>query len=547
MNAMSPSMADSDQSPWRRLRQWMQLDAHDLGVIVVYAAAIGLVGLATPLAVQSLVATVAFGNLLQPIVVLSLLVVLALLAAGVLRALQLMIVEILQRRLLVRLAADLAWRIPRVQPHVHSDLDLSKHVNRFFDILTVQKAASGLLLDGVMLALQMVVGAMVLALYSQSLLAFTVLLVAAIAGVVIGLGRHGVSTSIQESVAKHEVAGWLEELTRHKVVLSQGTARTHAVDKAESLARDYLDAREQHFHIVLRQSIAGYALQAVAAAGLLGVGGALVMQGELTLGQLVAAELIVTTMVGSLAKLGKQLELGYDLLAAIDKIGHLLDLPVERDDGHDIPAGPLSIRCLDVTTHSPTLSFANITLEAGARHAWLAASGGGKSTWVDAVLGLQDISTGRIEIGGHDVRQLSLSLMRNRIGVARDIEIMEGTIADNLRMGRALSVPDMMASLRVVGLEEVVMQHPDALERVLLPGGLSLSSGETARLMMARACVGQPGMIIIDGLLDAFPIAHSSRMLSSLSRHPATLIVLTQRDDVAALLPQRLPLTRGAS
>ena len=87
-----------------------------------------------------------------------------------------------------------------------------------------------------------------------------------------------------------------------------------------------------HFRILMRQILFALGLQAVAATALLGLGGWLVIRGELTLGQLVAAELIVAAIVGSFAKLGKHLENFYDLLASVEKLGHLFDLPTEPHD-----------------------------------------------------------------------------------------------------------------------------------------------------------------------------------------------------------------------
>jgi ABC-type bacteriocin/lantibiotic exporter with double-glycine peptidase domain len=541
---------DHHLTPWQRLRGLLRLEKRDLLVIACYGVVSSLIALATPLAVQALVSTIAFGNLLQPLVVLSLVLVAALLIAGTLRTLQLIVVEVLLKRLFVRLVADLAWRLPRTAAEVRDGVDGSKLVNRFFDVLTVQKASSTLLLDGFALALELIVALVVLAFYSEDLLMFSVLLFAAVVFVVFVLGRNGVSTSVAESYAKHDVAGWYEELVRHPTAFGTDSARAFGLARSEVFTREYLTARGQHFTVLLRQSVAGFALQAVAAAALLGVGGALVLAGELTLGQLVAAELIIGSVVASFAKLGKQLESAYDLLAAVDKIGHLVELGVERDDGAPVRgSGALGLRVegleveVGAAPHTRTITLGTFSVEQGGKIAILGDSGAGKSTLADALRGVRAAASGRIAVDGDDVRTLSLPRLRARVALARDDEIFEGSVAENLRVGReGIQTRSLVEALRTVELEDTVLDHRDGLGRVLIPGSGALSSGEVRRLMVARALVGDPGVVIVDGCLDALPLEQATRILGRLRRLDLTLVVLTTRRELAALLPRRLRL-----
>ena len=544
--------ADHHPTPWQRLGALVRLERHDLLVIAAYGVVTSLVALATPLAVQALVGTIAFGNLLQPLVVLSGVLVLALLVAGALRTLQLVVVEVLLKRLFVRLVADLGWRLPRVAMAVRDDVDGSKLVNRFFDVLTVQKATSTLLLDGFSLVLELVVALALLGFYSNALLAFSLLLFLSVVFVVFVLGRNGVATSVAESVAKHDVAGWLEDLVRHPTAFRTATSRAFGLSRVEAFTREYLAARGHHFTVLLRQSVAGFTLQAIAASALLGVGGALVLAGQLTLGQLVAAELIVGSVVAALAKLGKQLESAYDLLAAVDKIGHLVDLPVERDDGAPLrQQGPLGFACFDLAVdvgggHPRTLSFGSFSVEQGGAVALVGDSGVGKSTLCDALLGLRAPSHGRVSVDGDDLRTLALQHLRARVAVVRDDETFEGTIAENLRVGRSgIPTRALVEALRAVELDDAVLDHPEGLGRVLVPGSGALSSGQARRLMLARAIVGAPGLVVIDGSLDGLAHEQAARIVRRLQKSGATLLVTTSRSDLAALLPRRLRLADG--
>ena len=140
-------------------------------------------------------------------------------------------------------------------------------------------------------------------------------------------------------------------------------------------------ARRQHFRVLLRQFAFALCLQALASTVLLGVGGWLVVTGELTLGQLVASELVVTAIVSAFAKIGKSLESFYDLMAAVDKVGHLLDLPIEPPPQYCDPGeGPASVKWqnLALTSADPHKSISSLTVEAGSRLGITGCSSSGK-------------------------------------------------------------------------------------------------------------------------------------------------------------------------
>ena len=171
-----------------------------------------------------------------------------------------------------------------------------------------------------------------MAFYHPALLGFDLVLLLCLGLVVFGLGRGAVGSAIRESRAKYAVAAWLQDLTRNPTAFKLHSGNQLALDRADQLAIDWLDARRVHFRVVMRQILFALGLQALAATALLGIGGWLVIRGELGLGQLVAAELIVMMIVGSFAKIGKHLESFFDLLASMDKLGHLFDLSTEPQD-----------------------------------------------------------------------------------------------------------------------------------------------------------------------------------------------------------------------
>ncbi len=513
-------------SAWARLRALMRLERDDLWVVFIYASTVGLFTLATPVAVQSLVGSVAFGTLLQPIVVLSLLLLVALGFQAALNALQARVVESLQQRLFVRTALDLAWRLPRVKPEAIEEGFGPETVNRFFEIVTVQKTAGILLTDGIATVLQIAIGLLVLGFYHPFLLAFDIVLIALVALVVWAPARRGLASSIEESYAKYAVAAWLEQLASAGAAFRGKAGAAFATERADALTRRYLNARDAHFKILFGQTIGTLGLQVLASAALLGLGGWLVVQRELTLGQLVAAELIVAAVTGSVAKLGKLLDNAYDLLTGVDKLGHLLDLEIEDPERGEPVPGQGGIR-VEVQAARDELSGAvSFEVPAGARMAISGAHGHRLGEWLAA---LRLPGRGTISFNGVETSRARAPTLREHVAFVRGSDLFEGTVLENVTVGREnITALDARAALERVGLLEELRALPEGIDTHVYPSGAPLSPGQRTRLLIARALAGTPRLIVVDEPLEGLEAEVRARCVNALTRPsaPWTLIAL---------------------
>ncbi len=540
-------------TPVSRLWAMMRPERKDLWVILIFSIVVGLLALASPVAVEALVNTVAFGQFLQPVIVLAVLLLTFLAFAGAMRALIAFVVEVLQRRLFIRVVEDLAYRLPRVKQHALDKEHGPELVNRFFDVVTVQKSVRALLLDGIAIVLQTVIGLTVLAFYHPFLLGFDVVLLVLIALIVFGLGRGAIKTAVKESKAKFAIGGWLQELARHPTAFKLHAGTQFAIERADQLSIDWLEARRVHFRIIMRQILFALGLQALAATVLLGLGGWLVIQGELTLGQLVAAELIVMIIVGSFTKLGKHMENFYDLLASVDKLGRLFDLPTEAHDKlfHLADTAPAKLCGMHVSYSygkKNVLHNLNLTVTPGETLALVGRPGSGKSTLIDLLAGLRPPSNGRIEIDGMDLRELRPDSLREHIGFARSVEIFAGSIDENIHLNRThINAKDVRQALATVGLLDEVLQLSDGLNTRLQTNGAPLSSSQAIRLMIARAIAGHPRLLLIDAALDQLDESTASEVIAALARKdaPWTLIVATNRRGIAEACESTLELCEG--
>ncbi len=554
-HAHAHTHAHTHVSPVRRLFSLLRQESPELWTIFIFSAITGLMYLALPLAVNAFVSNLSFGTqsgpFLQGLIAIALVLFVCLAVAAALRVLQHTVAEVIQRRIFVRLGADLSHRLPHVKVEALDGVHGPELVNRFLDVITVQKSASMLLLTGINLLLSAVIGLTVLAFYHPFLLAFSLALVVALACIVFIAGRSAVRTSVEESRQKYAVVDWLQELARHPRVFKGPGGVELAKARADDLIRGYLFARRKHFVILMRQITSLLLLEVLAASALLVVGGWLVLSQQITLGQLVASEIIVSAIVASISKLGKQFEAWYDAVAAMDKLGHLVDLPLERTDGEQTQAreGGMTVEVRGLAYarfgRSPAFEGLSCTIHAGERVALLGSRGSGTSSVLEILLGMRAPYAGEVLLDGVDIRSWNLGALRNHACVLRSTDLIAGSIADNIRLGvQGISASDLARAVEQSGLGEAIRSLPDGLSTELVTGGLPLTGRQRARLLAARALATRPKLLLIDELLDG----HDAT-LEALSKvlldapYPWTVIVVTRDPRVAARCTRTIEIT----
>ena len=533
----------TNRKPWQHYLRLLRPEAADLRTIIVYGAASAVLALAVPLTVESLISNITFGTLLTPLVVLVGILMGCLLLQGVLGALQAWVAEVIERRIFVRVVSDLSWRLPRVRASAFDGRHGPELVNRFFDTLTVQKSSSKLFVEVTNIVLTTGVGMVVLSFYHPFLLGFTIALMLAIAVLVFVIGIGGVRTAVSESAAKYEVAAWLQDLARHPTAFCTQGGAAFAEQRAERLVGDYVMKRRRHFRVLFRQICSALGLQVIASTTVLAIGGWLVIDQQLTPGQLVASELIVTAVVANITKLGTVLESWYDVCAASDKLSKLVDLPLERRNGDALEPGRngVAVSLEDVQCGVAgaygDLQHIDLDVKPGERVALTGEAGGSASLVLDVLYGLRDPICGHVSIDGIDLRQLRLDETREEFSLVHGTEIVEGTVLENLQFGRNdMRATQVRDALRDVGLWDEIMAMPNGLDTELTTGGQPLTPSQCSRLMLARATLGQPRLLMLDGALDMLTPSLRRRVTAHLfdERHPWTVLVATNHPDVIA-------------
>lgn len=510
-------------SAYGRLKQMIFEDKDDLVLILIYTFFSGLFSLSIPLATQIIVNTVAAGVFLQPLTVIAGLVLFGLCFAAILRLLTLWIVEQIRQRTFARVTLRLAYRVPRVRHTALAKEYLPELVNRFFDTITVQSGWFNFLLDAPAAALQVLVGLVLLAIYSPWLLLFDLIVIGFFLLEVFAFGYGGFRTRSDETTQRFLIAEWLEEIARCETGIKTNGIPPFLIEQADKLLTEYVKLRRIHFKVLFRQATGLFFFQALASAGILGCGGYLVIHRQLTMGQLVASLLIVNMVLPGLERLVRNMQNVYELLSALNKIGYVEDLPLERKGGEILPKSTqgarIDIRGLRFAYNegSDVLQGLDLSLSPGERISLFGPNGSGKTTLAEILCGLLEPKAGLVQINGIDVRDLDLQSLRNAVALMSDAnEIFPGTIIENIGLGRKeISHFDIMWALNLVQFNEELHYLPDGLKTVLSTGGKNLSRGQAQKLLLARAIVKRPQLLILD---EAFTAIEERSKLDILDR-----------------------------
>jgi ABC-type bacteriocin/lantibiotic exporter with double-glycine peptidase domain len=546
-------------SPVDRLLALLRFERADVVVIICYTVLTTLLMLAVPLATQALVNTIAAGVFIQPLYVLTGLTLLVLLLAGGLRLLQLTLVERIQQRVFARVALQLAVHLPHVDSRSFLQHYGPEQINRFFDVLTIQKNFAKFLMDGPAAFLQVVVGLTILAFYHPLLILFDLIVILYFAFSIVVLGRKGLRTSIHESICKYRVVAWLEDMARCHFALQRNSHPQYALHHTDTQVLHYIDGRKQHFRVLFRQAFGNYLFYALASAGILGLGGFLVIDRQFSLGQLVAAEIIVVSVLAAMEKLFGMYESGYDLLTGLDKVGHLTDIPASLHPGHHSLPTDNSPNGISVTVKQASFAYRSqqesiitplsIHVPAGQRLAIIGPTGSGKSTLLHLLSGSMAPDLGSVFLGDLDARDVAQDSLLHQVSWVSDSpDILAGSLEDNIRMGRPwIEYKDITWAMSFCGLDLATEELPNGLKTMLTSTGYQLSRGTVQRILLARAVANRPKLLLLDeafvGIDGALRFQLCERVFDP--NNGWTLILVTHLKDVLSRAERVLVMHQG--
>ncbi|ALM08743.1 ABC transporter ATP-binding protein [Sediminicola sp. YIK13] len=549
-------MAKNVETAWQRLMGLLKLDKRDILQTFYYAIFAGFVNLSLPLGIQAIINLIQGAQISTAWIILVVLVTGGVAFAGILQLMQIRIIENIQQKIFTRASFEFAYRFPKIKMSELRDYYPPELANRFFDTLNVQKGLSKVLLDFPAAILQILFGLILLSFYHPFFILYGLLLLLLIYVVFKFTAQKGMDTSLEESKNKYKVAHWIQEIARSLVSFKLSGRTSHALIKNDELVAEYLEARENHFRILVIQFIQMIGFKVLVTGGLLLIGGLLVLNQEMNIGQFVAAEIIILLVINSVEKLIRGLETIYDLLTSIEKLGQVVDKELESQEGETplTPEMELTVE-LDNVSYSVVGSNRKIINELSLKilpntsTIIVGPNSSGKSTLLRLISGLLTPTEGAIFVNDISLENIVPNHYRSFLGQSLTEESpFEGTIFNNITFGdKSVQQKDLNWAIEKAGLLSFVKEQPKGINTFLYPEGQQIPYTISKKIVLARSIVRKPKLLILKDPLDQLNASEAIEIMDFLTAkdRPWALVVVSQDPNWLSRCDRKIVIEEG--
>ena len=506
-------------------------------VVLIYSVAISLLTLAVPLSVQLLVDTVANIALPRAVFIIAGLLFALLFASGVMYALRTYAMELFTRRIYARISSEIAMTAMLAESDYFEEHQQADLFNRYFDIVTLKKALPSILTDGFTLLLQAIIGFTVVSFYHFYFLIYCLVLIALIWLIWRIWGWSAITTSFRLSQAKYDTAAWLQSLAVTNESYRTTLDPTYAIEETDRLVGEHIECQKRHFKHTFSQLVSFLFLYASASAVLLGVGGWLVIAGELTLGQLVAAELIMLAILVGLPQLAGYLESFYEVCAAVEEISRFREVQTQ------LPAKPSAVSMPE----RPDIVFKEVSFSRFGREkrfdfeltagAIVRVSGNPLSLkWLAELMrGNYKPEGGLITLGGVDNLEIDRQSLRQSIKVIDRVTLLPMSIKTYLDLFVSSdSAYSKQQALTALQLDDDIARLHGGLEAKLSRSGWPLTQPQAIRLKLATALLARPKVLVLGDIVDSVQRGLVQSILSLLEQQGTTVLYYSNSHDLSS-------------
>ncbi len=525
-------MASFDKSPIKRIRELLILDKVDVRNLYVYAIFAGLINLSLPLGIQGVINFVQSGQITTSWIVLIIMVLSAVIFSGSLQILQFRIIENIQQRIFVRYSFQFAYSFPRFHRGGLKDKIPVELMNRFFDVINLQKGMAKVLLDFTATFLQIIFSLLVLSFYHPFYIAFSVLLILGLYLIFKPIALQGFKTSLDESAHKYKTVFWLQEIARADWSFRLVPNGNLSLSKLNLHTSNYLNSREAHFRLLKKQYIWMIAIRVLIVASLLALGGYLVITQQMNLGQFVAAEVLILLIISSVEKFSILLETLYDVSTSLEKINQVTDLPLSMDDVDEsspyktiFPLELIKIQSdsIDILLKIEESKHVEISCKNQQQAAKIlrtlidpSVSEIIKPRWNGKTPSIQQIASQYTKIGWF----------------AKGSHLLEASLIDNITLGRTFVSEEMITkSMKTVGIDHLLNRFPEGLNFMLTKANKVLSEEERELILIARAIVDSPELLLISLSGLAIEKEEKTLLLERIIKNYPTVTVVSVSSD----------------
>jgi ABC-type bacteriocin/lantibiotic exporter with double-glycine peptidase domain len=544
-------------SSLKRLFSLINVDKKEIFYIYFYAIFSGIIALTLPLGVQAIIGIISSQQVSTSWFVLIVLIILGLSFSGILKILQQSIIEILQQKLFARAAFEFAYRIPRFKMDLLHKFYPPELVNRFFDVLNIQKGLEKVVLDFTTAGVQVFFSLLILAFYHPLFVFFGFIFLSLLVVLFRLTFNPGVDTSIAASNEKYEMAAWLEELARTMGTFKLSGSDDLALNKTNDIVNKYISARQNHFRIIKTQLRAEVIFKIVITATFLVLGGILVVDKQLNIGQFVAAEIIVISLTAAVEKAVYSMSTVFDTLTALEKVGYVTDIPIDNDKGVDFTkvdcskGVKLSVKNLGYNFSGQTkfsLNGVSFELERGEKICISGLHGSGKSTLIDLLCGFYESFEGELSFNDIPVRNIKMTSLQRVIGDnLSQQDIFKASLKDNLTMGKDVDTTKLVEVCNTFGLMDFIKQLEKGFETMMDPEGRKFPRTVLSKIILARSIIKEPKILILDDFLTNLEGSDKEKITNWLfsEEHRWTIVVSSNDSFLAKKCDKVLIMENG--
>ena len=547
-------------NPVKRILRVIKLEKNEISSVYFYAILNGLIQLSLPLGIQSIISFVLGGAITTSLVVLIFFVVLGVFLNGMLQVNQMRIIEKVQQKIFVRYAFEFADRIPKLNLQAVDGYYLPELVNRFFDTVSLQKGISKLLLDIPTATIQIIFGLLLLSFYHPVFIFFGLVLVTIVYLILRLTSARGMESSLQESDYKYAVAGWLQEMARvaKSFKFSKHTALN--IDKTDKLVTGYLQSRTTHFKVLLWQYWSLIGFKVLITAAMLIVGSILLVNQQLTIGQFIAAEIVILMVITSVEKLIASLEKVYDVLTSVEKLGKVTDKPLESEGSISLINGPegLAIEMNGVSfsytgssgPENNVLQTINLSIAKNQKVCIMGRGGAGKSTLLRLLTGAYKNFSGSLLINDMPISNYNLQSLREQTGILfSQQDIFEGTLLENIAMGwPGITGQHILEVAEKIGLKKYIANLPEGFNTHLNPAGKKMPQKIIQKILLLRALINHPRLVLLEepftGIEEEIQRQITDYLLNGTPHQ--TILIISNNSAFAAKCDQVIYMQDGA-
>lgn len=527
-------------TPLQRFWLLLKPDNKEIYQVYTYALFKGLIALSMPIGIQYIINLIQGGTVSSSWIVLVIIVTLGIAMGGYLQLLQMRIMEIIQQKIFTRAAFDFTYRLPKIKFNEIYKYYAPELMNRFFEILTIQKSLPKLIIDFSTAFLQILFGLLLLSLYHPFFIFFSVILIFVVLLIIKLTYKRGLQTSLEESKFKYNVVSWLEELARAKDSFKLAGETNLGEIKTDKHVTGYLNSRENHFQVLKIQFKLLILLKVLVALGLLVVGGLLVLDQQMNIGQFVAAEIIILLVIESSEKIIINLSHVFDILTSVEKLGQVTDLQmdnssVESSMSNEIVSA-INVEVIGVNFTYPggskaVLKNINYNFKSNGNYCISGKNDSGKSTLVHLISGLYRPQSGNVCINSYPIGNYDINNLYRSLGNGLSEEtIFEGTLYENISLGRDfIGTEDVQWAIEKVFLNDYVMGLPNGLDTPIEISGRALSKSITQRIIIARSIVNKPKLLLLESHIDLLDEENRNKIIDFLTdkKNDWTLITIS--------------------